>query len=92
MAKKSNKKAESIPIVRNRVNEVYRELVKIGLGVNKNMYALKHTGAAFYLMENATKENLYWLQNQMGHSTLETTSIYTNKFRFVLNKKERFIL
>ena len=66
-----------------RAAELWAELVKTGCGIDKNMYGLKHTGAAHFLELNPGTENLKWLQMQMSHSDLQTTSIYTNKLKIV---------
>lgn len=66
-----------------RASEKWNVLIKNGLGINKNLYGLKHTGAAHFLELNQGAENLKWLQHQLSHADLQTTSIYTNKLKNV---------
>lgn len=64
-----------------RASELWRKIVKDGLQIDKDMYLLKDTGGAHYLQNNRGQEALKWLQMQMGHADLQTTSIYTNKMQ-----------
>ena len=66
-----------------RAAESWAKHVKQELGINKTAYGLKHTGAAHFLENNSGQENLKWLQMQMAHADLQTTSIYTNKLKTV---------
>ncbi len=50
-----------------------------GLGINKKLYAAKHTGATNFLLDNSGKENISWFQNQMGHSNLAESKAYIDK-------------
>lgn len=54
-----------------------------GLGIDKNIYALKHTGGSNYVNDNKGTINLPWLQKQMGHSSLKETQAYLAKMGFV---------
>lgn len=62
----------------NRAAELWRKLVIDGLGINKKMYALKHTGAQYYLTENEHIDTGF-LQKHMEHSTLNETEHYISK-------------
>lgn len=64
-----------------RAAEFWLNHVKKALGINKNAYQGKHTGGTMYIDDNATTEDLRWLQNQMSHSDLQQTSIYVGKRR-----------
>ncbi len=55
-----------------------RYVVK-GLGINKNMYALKHTGNIDYLLNNKGTIDLKWQQMQNRHSTSAMTEQYNRK-------------
>lgn len=61
-----------------RASELWKKLVIDGLGINKKMYALKHTAAQMYL-SNSANPDVAWLQQQMEHSSLEETDIYVRK-------------
>lgn len=58
-----------------RAAELWKKLVIDELGINKKMYALKHTAAQMYL-NNSSSPDVGWLQQQMEHSSLEETNIY----------------
>ena len=66
-----------------RASELWKKYVIDGLGINKKMYGLKHTGGINYLNDNSGVENVRWLQNQMGHSSLEETDTYIKKGKVV---------
>ncbi len=66
----------STPILRNRVSEKWKEIIKDGYSIHKDMYAAKHTSAKLFIMNGGSKESL---QMQMGHSTISTTEIYLRK-------------
>lgn len=75
-----------------RAAELWREYVKIPLGISKNAYNGKHTGGTQYLEDNEGTENLLWLKNQMSHGSLQTTSIYVGKKKKVkLNRNKNTI-
>jgi len=66
----------AVALVRNRVSELWKEVVKDELGIDKDMYALKHTSAKLFILNGGSKEAL---QAQMGHSTIRTTEIYIKR-------------
>lgn len=49
------------------------------LGINKKMYALKHSGNIEYLMQNKGKADLKWQQMQNRHSSAAMTEKYNRK-------------
>lgn len=61
-----------------RAAELWKKLVHEELGINKQMYALKHTAAQMYL-NNADNPDVGWLQQQMEHHSLEETDIYVKR-------------
>lgn len=54
----------------------WRELVKDGLEINKDMYALKHTGNIDYLQRNKGNINKEWQRSQNRHSSTAVTDRY----------------
>lgn len=64
------------PAIRNRVSEHWKKEVKEKLGINKDMYAAKHTAAKIFRLNGGSVESL---QSQMGHETIQTTEIYLRK-------------
>jgi integrase len=66
-------------IAPTRAAEAWKKHVKDVLHIYKNAYYGKHTSGTAYVEENPGTENLKWLQMQMSHSDLQTTSIYVNK-------------
>jgi integrase len=71
-----------------RFSELWKELIIDGIGVDKKLYALKHTGASDFLDQNPGQENLVWFQRQMGHSSLKESAAYLDKRKmFYLDEK-----
>lgn len=66
----------------DEVTALWREHVKQGLGINKNMYGIKHT-AAIKMDEAGTP--VRQIQEHLRHSSLQMTEIYLQKWR-MLNK------
>lgn len=66
-------------IAPKRAAGFWKEIIIDGLGINKKMYAAKHTGGSNYLEDNAGAVDLNWLQKQMGHSSLQETETYVKK-------------
>lgn len=64
------------PVLRNRVSEQWKWVVKDKLGIDKDMYAGKHTSAKIFILNGGSKESL---QVQMGHTTIATTEVYLKK-------------
>jgi site-specific recombinase XerD len=62
-----------------RASEAWKHLIIDGEGINKKLYAAKHTGGSNYLEDNAGAIDLNWLQKQMGHSSLSETETYVKK-------------
>ncbi len=58
-----------------RAAEIWKEIVIDGLGINKKMYALKHTSSQYFVNENDNAD-LKFLQQQMEHHSLTQTEIY----------------
>jgi integrase len=69
---------------RDRARDRWRAIVKDELGVNKDMYALKHTGNIEYLLQNVGKVDLKWQQMQNRHSTSAMTDRYNRKLGIYL--------
>jgi integrase len=59
--------------------EKWRAVVKEGLGIQKDMYALKHTGNIEYLLNNKGNVDLKWQQKQNRHSSSVMTDNYNRK-------------
>ncbi len=57
----------------------WKILVKDKLGVDKDMYSLKHTGNIEYLLNNKGKSDLKWQQMQNRHSSAAMTEKYNRK-------------
>ena len=55
--------------------EIWRELVIEGLGIDKKMYALKHTSSQYFVNEN-DKADVLFLQQHMEHHSMAQTEIY----------------
>lgn len=61
-----------------RAAEYWKKVVIDGLGIDKKMYALKHTSSQYYLNNNS-EIDCAWLQHQMEHSSLAETETYISK-------------
>lgn len=61
------------------VNGKKRAYVSCGDGIDKDMYALKHTGNIEYLLQNVGNVDLKWQQKQNRHSSSEMTERYNRK-------------
>lgn len=57
----------------------WQKLVQQGMGIKKQMYALKHTGNIDYLINNKGKVDLKWQQMQNRHSSATMTEKYCRK-------------
>jgi integrase len=64
--------------IKNDAGAKWRELVIGELGIDKKMYALKHTGGSLYVSENEAIDPA-WLQSQMEHTSLAQTQDYIAK-------------
>ena len=62
-----------------RASEMWKQLIIDGAGINKKLYAAKHTGGIHYVNDNEGVENMIWLQKQMAHHSLEQTEVYIRK-------------
>ena len=58
--------------------EKWREIVIDGLKIPKHMYALKHTSAQYFVNNNA-QIDVYYLRQQLQHSSARETEIYLQK-------------
>jgi integrase len=56
-----------------------RKAIATGEGINKDMYALKHTGNIEYLLQNAGNVDLKWQQMQNRHGSSAMTDQYNRK-------------
>lgn len=61
------------------VGKRWRAIVKENLQINKDMYALKHTGNIEYLLKNKGNVDLKWQQKQNRHSSTAQTETYNRK-------------
>lgn len=66
----------------DEVTTLWRETIKQGLGIDKNMYGIKHT-AAIKMDESGTP--VRQIQEHLRHSSLQMTEIYLQRWR-MLNK------
>lgn len=57
-----------------------------GLGINKKMYGLKHTGADDYILSGV---NIEALKSMFGHSSLLMTERYISKLKDVYKDEIR---
>jgi|GEM_PF-3166236 len=64
------------PFPRQSITDVWKRLVKEGLGINVNLYSFKHLRANKELEVNNDLDRAKVL---FGHSKLETTEIYANQ-------------
>jgi integrase len=76
-------------ILPERAREFWNKHVVKDLGINKKMYAAKHTMGINYLNDNLGAEDMRWLQMQMAHSSLEETDNYlkSNTVKFLDESK-----
>ncbi len=58
-----------------RAAEIWKNIVIDGLGIEKKMYALKHTSSQYFVNANENAD-LKFLQQQMEHHSLTQTEIY----------------
>lgn len=61
-----------------RASEAWKKVVIDGLGIHKHMYALKHTSAQYFVNNNA-QIDVYYLRQQLEHSSAMQTEIYLQK-------------
>lgn len=57
----------------------WRAVVKEKMGINKDLYALKHTGNIEYLQRNKGKADLKWQQMQNRHHSPTQTEAYNKR-------------
>ncbi|SDG91244.1 tyrosine-type recombinase/integrase [Chitinophaga filiformis] len=60
---------------RKAVTYQWHRLIIEGLGIDNNLYALKHTGNCDHIIMNPNYD-LLWLKQQNGHASLEQTQAY----------------
>lgn len=63
------------PSLSTRAAEIWKRIVIDGLGINKKMYALKHTSSQYFVNENDNAD-LKYLQQQLEHHSMVQTEIY----------------
>ena len=82
--------AANIKARRKRVTELWNKVVIKKLGIEKEMYGLKHTGNIDYLkaLDNVGETNLIWLQRQNDHTSLDTTQKYIRDLGVYKMKRE----
>ena len=61
------------------MSRLWDAIVKRKLTIDKNMYALKHTGNIEYLLQNKGNIDLKWMQMQNRHSSTAMTEKYIRK-------------
>lgn len=61
------------PLHRNRVTELWRDLIKVELGIDKTLYSIRHLSAIEHWKIN---KDLYALRDFLGHSTISMTENY----------------
>ena len=66
-------------IGKNSCANKWKAIVKDGLKIDKDMYALKHTGNIDYLLKNKGNTDLKWQQAQNRHKTSAMTDRYNRK-------------
>jgi len=66
------------PSLSNRASEIWKEVIIDKLGINKQMYGLKYTSAQYFVNNNANID-VYYLRQQMEHSSARQTEIYLQK-------------
>lgn len=66
------------PTLSVRAAEAWKEIVIDGLGIDKKMYALKHTSAQYFVNNNANLD-VYFLRQQMEHTSAAMTETYLQK-------------
>lgn len=64
---------------KNKPSERWRQQVKTKLGIQKDLYALKHTGNIEYLLRNKGNTDLKWQQMQNRHSSTVMTERYIKR-------------
>ena len=64
---------------KNNPSARWREKVKDKIGINKDLYALKHTGNIEYLINNKGMNNLKWQQLQNRHADPVQTETYNKR-------------
>lgn len=71
------------PMASTRIAEIWNQIVKTKLGINKNLYSLKHNGNGV-AVESGIDIRQIQLQNR--HWSLEQTQIYLQRFNKTPNK------
>jgi integrase len=68
---------------RDTATNRWRKIVKIGLGINVNLYSTKKSGANAYIMAGAS---IRAIKELFGHTSEMTTEIYITNLKDVLKK------
>lgn len=63
------------PSLSIRAAEIWKRIVIDGLGINKKMYALKHTSSQYYMNSNDNAD-MKFLQLHMEHHSITQTEVY----------------
>lgn len=66
------------PSLSTRACELWKKLIIDGLGINKKMYALKHTAMQYFVNENDNVD-VYYLRQQAEHHSAAMTEVYLQK-------------
>jgi integrase len=74
-----NCKPGAIKLARDYCATKWKQIVKADLEIDKDMYALKHTGNIEYLLRNKGNTDLKWQQTQNRHSSSTMTDRYNRK-------------
>ena len=61
-----------------RAAEVWHKIVRKGLGIDKHLYALKHTSAQYFVNNNPNID-VYYLRQQLEHSSARETEVYLQR-------------
>jgi integrase len=69
---------KNLKIRRRRLSELWKQMIRQDLKIDKEMYGLKHTGNINYLksLDSISQANVMWLKQQNDHDSLETTQRY----------------
>jgi hypothetical protein len=66
-------------VQKSKFYRTWVKVVKEGLGIDKNLYALKYTDNIEYLQQNKGSIDLKWQQMQNRHSSITMTERYNRQ-------------
>lgn len=72
-----------LQIKRDTATKLWHKIVKVGLGINVNLYSMKHKGSDDMLKAGI---NLDSIRHIFGHSTKRTTKIYAKEITNIYKK------